>query len=240
MWTDSLKYSSSLFLGEGFLSEEFRLILSEKLKKDLINQTRIKDIIKVSKLQFCPQEYAYISERHIQKLKMHFLIVHEVLPVWVVWETNSDIGIPVRPFHSKIDEKSVKMWFEGLPVEKILNEYYKEPPKINIENSNLNYKLKIFHFFNESMYLIVSKNEEGELVEIADLISNEINNWNIQSEKNCRKNGIIHNSRIHKKSSNRLEYYIDLGSASEAGLISILQSLNSLDYIKSVKVTSFP
>lgn len=239
MIRELFKKSAIINFGKCFFSDEFLEIARKKLIDDFIHKTKIADIDETVQLNLSNTNCAYIRNHPYQKINVRLLVINNSFAVTVVWRMKSDFGLPVRPFQTDIDDQLFDMWFENLPVEDILKAYHKEPPKLNIDENSLHYKLIIGHFFSDTTYLIIQCPNSLK-TDIADLIGKKINTWNQNSEENNRKLGLIHNGRIFRDlDENQLIYLIDFGSASDIGLIHILKQLNRFDSISEIKVTSF-
>ncbi len=235
----NFKNPISIIFGANFMSNQFIHLMNNKLHNEFYRLTKIKKPTNEIFLSIDATNFAYITLNDIQKLKLQIVVINTTFKTTIAWKNKSIFGLLVRPHNTDFDENEIEMWFEDLPIEKIRKEYYKNAPKINIDESKLRYKFVLKSFFYDSIFLVLTcDNQEKQFID--SQISKIINEWNERSEKENRKYGIIHNVMMYEdEKDNEMIFSIDLGSASEKGLIHILYELNNIKSINKVLITSF-
>jgi hypothetical protein len=132
----------------------------------------------------------------------------------------------------------MEVWMENLNIEEVIRCYNIQPPKINI-SSSLHYELISDFFYFESAYLIVRFDPVITFDKIENILDESIESWNNESESMNRNKGVFHNNQLEESGIGFLNYYIDFGSAYKSGLAHILNQLNEIKEVESVKVTSY-
>lgn len=113
--------------------------------------------------------------------------------------------------------------------------------KFNLRIKPLNYELIVKFFYIDSASLFLYFKDITQVdnnSRIINSLSNWINEWNEESEKKKRRNGIIHDGYVIEIHQDYVIYYIDFGSAEMKGLKYILKKLDSLTNISRVIIKS--
>jgi len=154
--------------------------------------------------------------------------------VIIAWKSKS--GRIYQLTDLDIDCDDIEMWFHYINVADV---YERLNPKLEVpfKMKNLNFELEILRMdINLSMMLYFKPSFEEETKNLEIKIDNYIGNFNEQSEKNDRKDGVVHNWKTNYITPLSIEYEIDMGSASFKFFKGLLKYFSSLNCFEKVVV----
>jgi len=215
--------------------------MNKKLDEDFYSKTCIrisksKGHIRYDFIHF--DETDYTIQGNVGTFKGDLMVY--LLLVGHSFKWRSKDGSTIRPYH-EIDENNIEFWFDNFDKNLVIQEWRSHPPKLGFSTVPLNFSLHVDHFY-EHFYLLISfiKNDE-EKVKFTVLVLNQmLSAWNEASLAKNRRFGIVHSWIEEKVTPNYVKFYIDFGSAHEKLLKQILESLNDIEGIEKVTITSYP
>lgn len=229
--------------GDESISDSFVEVMVNQLCKYFLEKTGIDMSKSKGKIGFVPRTLSSLGfrvEENIGRLEGHLICFYTEVGGAINWKAHD--GSIIHP-HDQVDEKNIEFWFEDLDVEWAKREWklYSAPPKLGFPLQPFHYKVLVDHF-NEHFYLLISfkENNEDVVKSTLQILNKLLNNWNEASLEKNRRLGIAHNWNEEKVTPNYLKFYIDYGSAHEKLLKQILETLNDLEGIEKVTITSFP
>lgn len=162
------------------------------------------------------------------------------LVLWIMPEYNDNIsfcwrfktGEIVKPTDENFNEEDLECWIEGLKPLEYWKQVATEKKEHPFQIANLPFELKVFAFAVEMELRIYAQNDYEK---IKTIVGNTIQLYNETSEKNKRKNGVVHNYKFIEEES-FLSLRIDTGSAGIEIIKKILKVLAKTTDIKKVEV----
>lgn len=163
-------------------------------------------------------------------------INHQDQWVKVCWKSKSG---KVYQLHDDVDCHDIEFWLENVDVPLLYKQLYGP--------TTLPFKLPATHFslvigsISISLEIIIRLKEgfEKHLTIMEKEVSAFINQFNNQSEKKNRKDGVVHNWKTIVR-QNSIHVDMDLGSAGAAFLKKLLKWLNGIEQIEKVIVGHTP
>jgi len=213
------------------ISEPFMKCAGSQLTQDFIRKTGRKLNKKVSfSVTIADIEY---RKGEISSFMQNLWVDHNWIPVKISWKSKS--GRIYTPDECELDCNDIEFWLENLDVPLILGILDKQIP-LPFETGDLDFKLKVSSLNVHCLIILKFKddhscNESGLIEEIDKFIDS----FNSRSENNNWENGAIHNWRGVLKSK-KIEYEIDLGSATPVFFEQFLRFISKLSCFKSVDI----
>ena len=203
-------------------------------EKHLINDFEKKSGIKVNKhLSFAPpikNEFTYVRS-HVSEINLIFGVNHNSMNVLIKWSSHSG---RIYEFHDKdINCKDIFFWFDNLDVALVHKYLY---PKVSLpfKLKDLTYELIVTRI-NMDCTLEMALKEGVATENITKQIDDFIADFNHQSEKKDRKDGVLHNWKREFVDS-KLVYELDLGSTGAVFLKKILVYFSKLEVFKKIEI----
>lgn len=145
----------------------------------------------------------------------------------------SKTGKIIKPTDETFDEEDLECWIENLKPAEYWKQVATEKKSHPFQIAKLSYEVKVFDFGVEMELRIF--NEKILTGDLKVSISNTIEAYNNLSEKNGRKNGVVHNYKFIEE-EDFLCVRIDTGSAGVTVINKILKSLSGNIAIKKIEI----
>jgi hypothetical protein len=138
-----------------------------------------------------------------------------------------------------LSDKKIIFWIENFPsnelVEDVIERYsfhWKRPKSESlIDKKKYRFKIREMGWFGASFPDVGLRIKTStDLVTLSNIIEKAIDDFNIKSEANDCKNGLIHHFTSVKKKKGVYLFSIDAGSAMIEGIEEILNALNNSDF----------
>jgi hypothetical protein len=168
----------------------------------------------------------------ISQFSQNIFVNHEtILGVLIKWKSKS--GIIYKLEDKDIDCDDVEFWFENLDATLVHKYLY---PKVSLpfKLKDLTYELIVTRI-NMDCTLEMGLKEGVAIENIINQIDDFIADFNHQSEKKDRKDGVIHNWKRNTEQK-KLVYELDLGSTGVVFLKKLLNHLSKLNAFKKVEL----
>lgn len=214
------------------ISRSFIEVADEQLLFFLIRTVGIKKNRKLGlAISLINLSYDYISS-----FETSLGINGEIQWVKVCWKSKSG---KIYQLHDEVDCHDIDFWLENVDVPLLYKQLYGP--------TTLPFKLPTTHFslvigsISISLEIIITLKAgfENKLTVIEKEVSAFINQFNIQSEKKNRKDGVIQNWKTIVR-QNSIHVDMDLGSAGASFLKKLLKWLNGFEQIEKVMVGHTP
>ncbi len=214
------------------VSEEFLKCAEEQLKEDF----ELKTGIKINKdIGFSTPGAEYNYQKGVVSQCSRLLYVnHNWDPVTIKWESKS--GRIYEHHDTDIDCNDVTFWIEGLDVDLIYKQLY--PSQIlPFKLKDLGYELQVTRINIDCTLEINLRGDcpKSKADELAQQTDNFIAGWNDKSEKQGRKNGIIHNWN-YQIENDKIIYEIDLGSTGPLFFKKLLPFFSGFGIIEKIEI----
>lgn len=179
------------------------------------------------------------SERHfikidtISRLALFIYVNHSWIDVMIAWQSKS--GTIFHPGDEVADCNDIKFWFEDLNPQLVVSQMYPDG-KVPFKLKNLSYELVIQHLdidMRLRLFLRPEKLDVGN--EAIAAIDDFIGKANEKSEKNDRKDGVVHNWK-RQQAAEVITYEVDMGSTGLVFFKKLLKFLSGLDLFIKVEV----
>ena len=152
----------------------------------------------------------------------------------IFWKSKSGRIYDISDTNIDIDD--VEFDFENLEVE-LFKTQLQPKLQLSFDTSGFNYKLILTQInLNATFRLTLKPESEFEINAIIDEVENFIKNYNIASESNQRKDGVIHNVKSSINNNQVIYFEIDLGSTGTVFLQSFLSFLSDLNKLLIVEI----
>ena len=154
------------------------------------------------------------------------------LQVLIAWKSKS--GRIYQLTDDDIDCDDIEIWFHKINVAEVYETLY---PKMEMpfKLKGLTYELQVVRMdVNQTLQLHFKEGMEEDVEGIVKKIDTHIANLNSKSEKNDRKDGVVHNWDTRTITPLQVEYEIDMGSAGVKfikGLLKFLSGFNSIEKV---------
>jgi hypothetical protein len=217
------------------LPVQFLTCADVQLRKDFQRQTGIK--VNKHILIKCPSFTKWgleLKKGPISSMKQSFLIDEHSTLVNVLWKSKS--GRIYELTDTDIDCNDIDIWFDGLDIDFIYKYLF---PKIELpfDLPELSYDLKITRLgLDIEVKMKLHQGVITEINKLVELLDAHINNFNVQSEKYKRKDGVVHNWK-HILQGDSLTYQIDMGSAGHLFFRGLLVYISDLGTFEKVLVS---
>lgn len=228
--------------GEQSLSNSFVSTMCKKLDEDFYKKTGIRISKSKGKINFGPffsKDLHSSFEGNIGTFKGNLGVDILIVGHDIKWQSKKE-GKLIYP-HDEVNEDEIDFWFDHVLVKEAKEKWRELPPKLGVKIKPLHYDFKL-ESYTEHFYLCIYLKDQSEssIKEVETIVSQLIVDWNNASLDKNKDMGVVHSWEIYQSSTNFLIMYIDFGSASEKLLKQILETLNDLEGIEKVTITSFP
>ena len=228
-------WSRNFFQQEGvFFSLKFCEYFSNYFENIFYKKTGLKPSSKVTIAGYKqPNNSPFYQSDSVSKLN---------LVLWIMPEYNDNIsfcwksktGKIIKPTDESFDEADLECWIEGLKPTEYWKEVATEKKDHPFKIGKIPYQLKVFGFGTDTILRIFAKNN-SELDLMIEKVGEIIANYNDESEKLNRVNGVVHNFK-YEKENDLLIFSIDTGSAGIEITKKVLKSLGKFESIDRVEV----
>jgi hypothetical protein len=148
------------------------------------------------------------------------------------WQSKS--GKIIKTTDEDFDESDVECWVEGIKPVEYWKQAATEKVSYPFQIKNLPFPVKVFGF-GVHMGLAITLSNVNVSSTIILQLADEIEKYNNKSEKNNGKNGYIHNSSASVE-ENKLDFRIDVGSASLVIIKNLLKALANFPEVIEVAI----
>ena len=237
----SLEVAQLMFRGSELLaSDSFLACADKQLTEIFIKETGIKPdknvcLVPTSHGINLPIYGTYIIPNTNKKARMLYtalVVNHNWNFITVYWKSKTN---KLYKLNSDVDCDDIIFWFGSLdPLLYHKQLYPKE--KLPFKIKDLSYELVVTRLnMDMTIEMQLKKGELSKADSIIEEIDKLIDDYNIQSEKKDRKNGVVHNWK-RKVEISKLVYDIDTGSAGSWFLKKFLQQLSTMNKFDKVEV----
>ena len=215
-----------------FFSQQFCEFFSKNFIREFYNGTGLRPSTKVTLAGYKQHNDTPIYQPgSVSKLNLVLWIMPEYNDnISFCWKSKS--GRIITPTEENFNEDDVKCWIDGLKPLEYWKQVATQKKSHPFEIQNLSYDLKVFDFGVEMILRIYAKNNYSIIKEV---ISNTIEKFNILSEADSRKNGVVHTHRFVQK-TDHFVLQIDTGSAGIEIIKKILKEISKINTINRVEV----
>ena len=138
----------------------------------------------------------------------------------------------VKPSDEDFDEESLDCWIDGLKPLEYWKQVATEKKVHPFQIANLPFDLKVLDFGVDMELRIYGENKSEK---IKNKIANTIEKYNVDSEANKRKDGLVHNYKFIEE-EDHISLQIDTGSAGVEIIKKLLKELAKTTEIKKIEV----
>jgi hypothetical protein len=170
----------------------------------------------------------------VSKLSINIYNNHNWNFVLIRWQSKSgrvyDVG------DTDIDSNDIEFWIEGIDAAMYHRQMY---PKATLpfKLKDLSYELVVTRLNTDCTFTAIVKPEAVNNREaIGKELTDFIESFNLASEANNRKEGVIHSSLTKAKGENILLLEMDMGSAGAAFVKKLLNTMSTLNYFTRVEI----
>lgn len=216
------------------LSKKFCFFLSDNFADLLFAATGLRPSSKITLAGFKQAgDIGFYEKGQISKLHLVLWIMPDFYNnISFCWKSKTDRTI--EPTHEDFDEDNLECWLEGLKPAEYWKQIATEKKSHPFQVKTLPFEVKVFAF-DVNMVMRLNFNGQVESSPIQNIIANCIVNFNQDSEKISRKNGVVHNFDFDT-GENKLVLRIDTGSAGFSIINKILATLKKVNNIQSIEL----
>lgn len=212
------------------ITKEFVSCMDQQLTSSFESKTGIKPRKRIEIGWAHPSSFIYVKGA-VSTYTAELWINNHNNPVTICWDSLS--GKTYTPADREIDCNDIRYWLEGLEPLVYMRQLIPHS-SVKLDLEDLSFILTVERLGNDAFLYMTLKPSvpTGEAISETDKL---INNFNMESVKKNRSEGVIHNwQREHKNGT--LIYHLDLGSAGIPALKKILQRISDLNYFTEIKV----
>lgn len=214
------------------LTSEFLSCADNQLSEIFIKKTGLK-FSKNLCLSWVNKNIFFYERGEVSKLPFSLYVNHNWNDIFICWKSKS--GRIYEISDNNIDCSDIVFSFENLEVDLYVKQLYPNQ-QLPFKISDLSYELIVTRLNLDATFKLSIKSQFiMEQDEITKSIYDFIDTFNSKSEKNNRKDGVIHNTKaIYEQQTIILE--MDLGSTGILFLKKFLKFLNSIDKFSKVEI----
>lgn len=169
-----------------------------------------------------------------RKLMIKLFVNHNWNPITIFWKSKS--GRDYKLHDTEIDANDILFWFDKLERDLYFKQLY-PTVKLPFKTNELSFELVLVRLNLEcAISLKLKEDSYQDIEQTKSEIGEFINDYNLQSEKQERKYGVVHQFKVFISAEGEISCELDLGSAGMHFLKKFLNFLSKLNRFEKVQI----